>query len=474
MGSLHVSADVLFDLEHALNQVPFMGIPLGSTLDNIFNTNLYRGKRNWKPTTAWRDLVGIVSHFLRFNSRTGSRLTLSNYRKHQVVFTLLDAHDRYTKLILPVVAQMSTSEVLILIRDKSMADLLPSDIDYVVLKDLSFSYGSWLNQALRLLPRWIATLIRLLRQHDLPLFIVPHLLNALLISSKRTSAYIRLLNTIQPKAIITEYDRNYLSANLILAANARDIPTMTMQHGVINPPYGYVPVLAKTFFCWGKFSFEQLVNLGTDPSRLVITGCQRITDQLHVDRTAIRQELMVEDKTLVLYASNAADYKNARRQVSTFCEAFADQDDFAPVIRLHPIESFDYYTDEIARFSHVRFTTAAMFSQDEILAASDIVVIHNSGFGNDALVKRKLVIVLDASDAALGNGEALIAEAGCPRATSALALRHEIQHIVTDSDHRHNLEQTAKVFVRRQFSAFGLEATNNIVAQINERIALHD
>ena len=72
---------------------------------------------------------------------------------------------------------------------------------------------------------------------------------------------------------------------------------------------------------------------------------------------------------------------------------------YAPVAKRHP---------------NVRFLRNRDATLDEALAAADIVVVPNSGFGSDALVRRRFVIVLDLPTMRLGHGRELIEQAGCP------------------------------------------------------------
>ena len=70
----------------------------------------------------------------------------------------------------------------------------------------------------------------------------------------------------------------------------------------------------------------------------------------------------------------------------------------------------------IARHPMVSFVENRRASVDEALAASDIVVVRASGFGSDALVKRKPVVVLSPDQQPRGHDLDLIEPAGCPHA----------------------------------------------------------
>ena len=75
-------------------------------------------------------------------------------------------------------------------------------------------------------------------------------------------------------------------------------------------------------------------------------------------------------------------------------------------------------------------------SLDESLAATDVVVVQSSGLGSDALVKRRLAVVVEIPDAPLGHGKDLIEQAGCPRAASAEELAAALRRLLFDEEAR--------------------------------------
>ena len=102
-------------------------------------------------------------------------------------------------------------------------------------------------------------------------------------------------------------DRNKHSSTLILAANARKIPTVTLVHGVINPPYGYAPLLAKYIFCWGKIQRDQLVSMNVNPERIKIVGYHRQSKHpdSKINKEEIKKKLNIQiNRHVVVLATN--------------------------------------------------------------------------------------------------------------------------------------------------------------------------
>jgi len=98
----------------------------------------------------------------------------------------------------------------------------------------------------------------------------------------------------------------------------------------------------------------------------------------------------------------------------TFCSAIEQLPGMSGVVRLHPSEDLASYQTMIARHPSVSFVENKRVSLDEALAATDVVVVRASGFGSDALVKRKPVVVLSPDKKPTGHDGDLIELAGCP------------------------------------------------------------
>ena len=83
------------------------------------------------------------------------------------------------------------------------------------------------------------------------------------------------------------------------------------------------------------------------------------------------------------------------------------------------------------------------------MAASDLVVVHNSGLGNDALVFG-LVVLLDVFLSPLGNGRVLATRPAVQWCTGA-ELRQMVDGVLTDTDDRlesHRRAEDARDFRR--------------------------
>jgi len=247
-----------------------------------------------------------------------------------------------------------------------------------------------------------------------------------------------------------------------------------MNHGVINLPYGYTPILADYLFCWGNSQKNQLVKMGANQDTIIITGAQHICPTILADKKSSREKLFVtSDHTIVLLATNPVSKDNRKKLVKSFCESLYENSKIEMAIRLHPSEKLDFYHEEIDRFPRVRFLTNKELSLDESLAASDIVVCHDSGFGLDAIIKGKTVIILDVLDTPLKFGKELVELAGCPRARSKDELAMLIKKLISDESYLNSIRLDVEKYLRENFSVFGIDAATNVAREINNITVNH-
>ena len=279
-----VSADALLDIERALATPLFEGVPIGSTLSDVYTVDLWEGKGVWSAKAVFFDRLRARYHYwrgLRQGATTPTAImpTVIMPTPGRIMVTWLHQRPHFDKLVLPLLDALDASRCLVAGREPSMLERLPDPTAFVSMSALPpIDLAAWRKAYRRCAPRWRAQLEEVLEQHNLPRFIAPRLEDTMIVNSQLVMAYHRLLEMTRPLAVVTEYDREQHASCLVLAAKARGVPTATMMHGVVNLPYGgFVPLLADRAFCWGEEQREQMTALGTHPDRLVITGCHRLT-----------------------------------------------------------------------------------------------------------------------------------------------------------------------------------------------------
>jgi hypothetical protein len=286
--------------------------------------------------------------------------------------------------------------------------------------------------------------------------------------TQEIAANLAMLERARPAAILTEFDRNAVWAPLILAARQRGISTFTLVHGVIGKEMvGVFPLLADKVFCWGELDRAKFLAAGVKPSRAVIGGCPRLSRELNATPTAARIKAGLDPaKPVVMAGTTPIALAERLRYAEAFCEATKDQTIFSAVVRLHPVDRLREYAALAAKYPHVKFMASDEWTLDEALAAANVVVVHTSGLGADALVKGRLCVVLNVSKIPLSFGQELVAEAHCPLAESAALLRDILGRLFTDADYREELHRCAENYVARFCQLFGNEASRQIAARV--------
>ncbi len=143
-------------------------------------------------------------------------------------------------------------------------------------------------------------------------------------------------------------------------------------------------------------------------------------------------------------------------------------------VRLHPSQTLDFYQPIADRYPGVRFFANAAATLDESFAAADVVVMRDSGIGSDALVKQRLVVVLETHREPLLHGQELIDCAGCPCATSAGELATTVERILADEQYRRGLFTAAEQFVRGHCEYFGQDSATRIADCIRQHMSTDD
>jgi hypothetical protein len=462
---MRLSDEVLFDLEKRLGEPFFMGVPIGCTLKACLCERFLVS-----PVAALKAFLGW-GKFYCFGHRECQ--PLPHMKPRRALLTWLADTPRLNDLVLPVLTEMGQSECNILGGDSVLRKYVSADVGFCSQNQICKGViHVWRSEYRRSFCAWNQTLLGWLRDHRLPLLLFPHLAYALAVRSLYICGFYKFLGQVQPSVILTDSEHNHPWSCLILVARRLNIPTIQMMHGVIYNAYGYSPLLSDVALCWGRQQWEQMISFGTDPSRLVITGCQRLSRENRCNGKEVRRRLGLPlEKPIVMLATNPMPREEWQKLVFTFGDAFLGNDDFIAIVKLHPSEKRNKYRKEISKYPMVRFFESLEWSVEESMAVCDVVVSHNSGLGNDALVFGRPVVLLDVLEEPLNNGQYLADKAGCPIARSANELHHLVNRIISDRDYAQGLHRQAENYVTTWFcSSFGPDASRNVVAEVRKRM----
>ena len=376
-----------------------------------------------------------------------------------------------TELVLPVLEEIGPERCVVLAGNPGVLSRVPQGHarPSLGMRHYVFDRAAWRAEYRNCRRSWQASLAGLCRRRRLPRGAYELLAFDVLVASQQVAGCLEFLRAAQPEAIVTEYDRNALWSCLVLAARSLGIPTFTLVHGVwSDAALGYVPVLADRILCWGEAATPTHSG-GRGRRRFVVAGCPRspaIGGHAgpspgavgpaggrrgdHVGHQPGQYSRPPEPGGIVLCGRG----KTGRRSA---------------VVRLHPSEKIETYEPVAKRNPRVRFLENRDATLDEALAAANIVVVSSSGLGSDALVKRRLTLILDRLPVPLGHSAELIREAGCPHVRTADELAAAAHRLLSDDAARRSQDsRAAQRYVAEFCAAFGKEAARRIASAVWE------
>lgn len=453
------------EIERELSEPLFMGVPVGPALNDALVIKLVDGHGDWSRRERWRNRARIVRN--RLVPQTASPRANPVLASH-ILFTWEKSTPRWDELLEPIVSELADLDRAVLFRGPEVAGLLQPGIPALDWKNFAdFPAKVWKEEYSRCRPEWENRVKRLVARFDMPKAATEMLNLELLLSSQRIAGCLEALRREAPELIVTEYDRNYLWSCLVLAARQLGIPSVTLQHGVIEQdPIGFSPLLADSIIVWGEFDRDKLVAAGESPERILIGGCPRLTREFSSDPSRSRAKLGLEPgATTILYATSpVAEFIP---DVGMFCDAVDAVDGVTGLVRLHPSDSLANYESMRQQHPHVVFSANSAASLDECLAAASLVVVRSSGVGSDALIKKRPTVVLNPNDTLTGHDLDLVEAAGCLHARSAADLVEIIRGVLDHGPSPSGVEK-AERYVSRFCSYFGEEAAGRTASLIRE------
>lgn len=466
-----ISTETLLAIEESLKEPRFFNMSVGTTLNDRLITKLANGARIWDWKSALKDSVRYYYH--RWVPTCTGTCDYSDVPGRLCVTWLFDRFD-LKGFVLPVIETYGPERTFVMGPSKAMISQLPPGTEFILWDELPrIDMGEWRREFDRCAPAWRRKLTDVLTQHNISRNVIPYLMDTLQVQTQRIMAFGRFLVFSKPCAIFTEYDRNAHASCLILAAKAFFIPSYTMIHGVLEPypSFGFIPLLADYVCCWGEQHRARILEYGASLESILVTGCQRLSRKLLADGGQVKVNAgLPVDIPVVMLATSPIHPEYKKKYAEAFCLGVSEIENITAVVRLHPAECLSEYKDLIRHFPSVRFMANNDWTIDESLAATDILVNHDSGFGNDALVKKRLVVILDVLPIPLGYGGELIEMAGCPSAKNSKELRRIIERILVDKSLQRDLHEKGEQYVEKYYYAFGEEATQNIVKFIRQTL----
>lgn len=217
----------------------------------------------------------------------------------------------------------------------------------------------------------------------------------------------RLVRDIACERFVLLGETNRIVTPFTSAARAHNVPVICVQHGIIHDIPQWAEMPFATFAVFGPAYREVLASMGTPVDRIVVTGDPRLDGAVAAppaERASVLEALGLpadERRRLVLFAANYTTHRlsgsSIERAFETLCTALERLPHALLVVKLHPQGAGRErpYERVLARHPGLAHVVADRDARlTDLIAWSDVVVVHVSSVGFEAAALRTPLIVI--------------------------------------------------------------------------------
>lgn len=304
--------------------------------------------------------------------------------------------------------------------------------------------------------------------------------------ARQATCLSRAFDTLEPDAVVVAQDQTGFEKAMIMIAHQRHALTVAIDHGIglYRSPGGLPPALARMLAVYGTEckrladpAVPTIVTVGNDD---LVDFARRVQS---CDRESLRERIGVGSPSVSVILFAAGPYVNLIPRVEpsetneilqAICRVAGKLENGVVLVRLHPgtsaYESAEVKRGIVEEYNRGNVLLDPGFTAAEALAASDIVVTVQSGFGVEAVAAQKPLVVFDPTRTDtvgyLRGGAGVGAHDEC-------GLLRALQAIIDDPGYRSNLLQSGERFIRERVVGFGDgRAGGRLLAAIES--ALHE
>ena len=392
MNNESESAKRLIALEKELNKLKFQNVQIGSLMA-LFWGRIFRGRLHLISI----DLVLNVIYFhLKFFFQKGK---IKDFEK-PFIYIKTGSHAHLKKLESAVLFNPLTQKNSLIIGPEKSDDVLVKDLYQL------YSCSDILNVWIFLFKNFSHT-NDLFKVYNFNLWTRIFLFFNLFIQLIKAICFLNFFTSQKNLRLVGgDYDRGADTAAFFAAASSLNLSSFTLQHGVINPPYGYHPLIADEIWVWGDMAKAQLVSLGVRGDNVRVMGTP-IVKPIEINQTrkkALFTHLNLKEGKVIVLALSYADLTNDHLLVHFLNNIRSvyggPHDNF--LVKIHPsckTEDFKWITKE--------FGFAIMpnpMDQSDFINLVDILLAHSSGIATEALYYGIRIGILDILPLSPGNG----------------------------------------------------------------------
>lgn len=275
--------------------------------------------------------------------------------------------------------------------------------------------------------------------------------------------WINILSKSKVKLVVVDFDRKKRASCIVLAAKKNKIHTISLQHGVINPPYGFYPVIADEILVWGDFHKEMLISFGQNSSTIKVVGNPMA--QIYNDQKKIYNSNKIINIGVAL---NPIDDKINKEFVKLITNYLTSD---KIIIKLHPTLKKEKWMYEVEK-ENVKVIDSETITNAEFFNSLDILIVGNSGIGYEALINKIPLWIYKVSLTGNGHDQVMITYGNCPDITNIENLSNEYFKLKNEKCYLKDLYNKEIDFVNKKFYAdTGKNASDKIITLIARKFS---
>jgi hypothetical protein len=297
-------------------------------------------------------------------------------------------------------------------------------------------------------------------------------------------SHLRVLKAISPSTALVLDERNFRIESLGLLAERLNISTVNVQHGIIHdtPLWSRFPY--SKFCVFGEAYKNILVKHGTEERKIEVTGDPRLDEPLkrkYPNREETLAKLLKDkdisvskDDVLILFAAQYSERRFSDtllyKTLKSLLEAISPYENVGLIIKLHPLGEGreEGYFEALKEVKGVKAILVRKFDLYELLSLVDLVALHTSTVGFEAIALGKKVFVINLTG---GPDEAPYAlEKVGIGAYSSQEVKEKIEKFMRGEYSDFPSQSDYDSFIRKYFYKLDGEASNRI-AEVIKRVA---
>ncbi len=296
----------------------------------------------------------------------------------------------------------------------------------------------------------------------------------------------RIIDKENPSIIVMYDEYGALQLSLINEAKKRNIPTVSLQHGLITDnilSYYHKPEhitnknsslnfpLPDKMCVWSERAKTNLVQFGMfHPSIPVITGDPKVDflpkaiKTFELEKISKKFNVQKNNKIILFATENLPNQKERVMVAKNVISLMKSLMNFHLILKIHPNETdISIYKKLISEYGLSNYTIIKDANLYELLYLADIVIVSYSTVGVEAMRMGKPVISLNLMD--LHNDAPIIRE------KVAIEVREPVDLLTTtkkylEPHYSQKLIENGKIFAEKQLGILDGKATYRIINQI--------